>query len=132
VQDKYWFADEARTIAEQLKLPIYATPGTAEALKALGIPCTSLGKGQADGAGALGAIEDGRVDLVINVPVEYDELGRPDGYWIRRRAVDAGIPLLTDLQLARAVIEALRHKSLATLNTLAYDEYAARKTVELR
>ena len=50
---------------------------------------------------------------MINVPREYDELGRPDGYWIRRRAVDAGIPLLTDLQLARAVIEALRHKKLA-------------------
>ncbi len=69
---------------------------------------------------------------MINIPREYDELGRPDGYWIRRRAVDAGIPLLTDLQLARAVIEALRHKKLASLNVLAYDEYAARKTVELR
>src|SRR5208337_1440017 len=100
----------------------------------LGIACTSLGKGAAgsDGAGAVHAIEDGSVDLVINIPREYDEQGRPDGYWIRRRAVDAGIPLLTDLQLARAVIEALRHKNLATLNTLAYDEYAARKTVELR
>jgi len=132
LQDKYWFADEARVIAEQLKLPIFATPGTAEALRSLGIECTSLGKGPADGAGAIHAIEDGSVDLVINIPREYDELGRPDGYWIRRRAVDAGIPLLTDLQLARAVIEALRHKNLATLNTLAYDEYAARKTVELR
>jgi carbamoyl-phosphate synthase large subunit len=132
LQDKYWFADEARVIAEQLKLPIFATPGTAEALRTLGIACTSLGKGPADGAGAIHAIEDGSVDLVINVPREYDELGRPDGYWIRRRAVDAGIPLLTDLQLARAVIEALRHKNLATLHTLAYDEYAARKTVELR
>jgi carbamoyl-phosphate synthase large subunit len=132
LQDKYWFADEARVIADVLKLPIFATPGTAEALKTLGIPCTSLGKTEADGAGAIHAIEDGSVDLVINVPREYDELGRPDGYWIRRRAVDAGIPLLTDLQLARAVIEALRHRNLATLNTLAYDEYAARKTFELR
>ena len=132
LQDKYWFADEARVIAEQLKLPIFATPGTAEALRTLGIPCTSLGKGPADGAGAIHAIEDGSVDLVINIPREYDEQGRPDGYWIRRRAVDAGIPLLTDLQLARAVIEALRHKNLATLSTLSYDEYAARKTVELR
>jgi carbamoyl-phosphate synthase large subunit len=132
LQDKYSFADEARIIADHLKLPIFATPGTADALKALGIPCTSLGKGPADGAGAIHAIEDGSVDLVINVPREYDELGRPDGYWIRRRAVDAGIPLLTDLQLARAVLLALRHRSLATLSTLAYDEYAARKTVELR
>jgi len=127
IQDKYWFAAEARTITDVLGLPIYATPGTAEALRSLGIPCTSLGKGPADGAGAVHAIEDGSVDLVINIPREYDELGRPDGYWIRRRAVDAGIPLLTDLQLARAVIEALRHKrSVQQLSTLAYDEYLSR------
>ena len=132
LQDKYWFASEARVIVEQLKLPIFATPGTAEALRSLGIACTSLGKGPADGAGAIHAIDDGSVDLVINIPREYDELGRPDGYWIRRRAVDKGVPLLTDLQLARAVIEALRHKNLGTLNILAYDEYKARKTVELR
>ena len=77
-------------------------------------------------------IEDGSVDLVINIPREYDEEGRPDGYWIRRRAVDAGIPLLTDLQLAQAVIEAMRHRKLSTLSTLSYDEYVTRKTVALR
>ena len=126
LQDKYWFADEARAIHEELKLPIFATPGTAEALRSLGIPCTSLGKGPADGAGAVHAIDDGSVDLVINVPRSYDEEGRPDGYWIRRRAVDAGIPLLTDLQLARAVIEALRNRKPAELRLLAYDEYLAR------
>ena len=91
-----------------------------------GIPCTSLGKGLADGAGAVTAIEEGMVDLVINIPREYDQEGRPDGYWIRRRAVDAGIPLLTDLQLARAVIEALRHKRAEQLSTLTYDEYLSR------
>ena len=132
LQDKYWFADEARVIAEQLGLPIFATPGTAAALASLGIACTSLGKEQADGADAVHAIENGSVDLVINIPREYDEQGRPDGFWIRRRAVDAGIPLLTDLQLARAVIEAMRHRKLSTLSTLSYDEYVTRKTVALR
>jgi len=128
LQDKYWFADEARAIHEELKLPIFATPGTAEALRSLDIPCTSLGKGPADGAGAVHAIDDGSVDLVINVPRSYDEEGRPDGYWIRRRAVDAGIPLLTDLELARAVIEALRNRTPAQLKLLAYDEYLGRGT----
>jgi carbamoyl-phosphate synthase large subunit len=133
LQDKYWFADEARVIAEQLKLPIFATPGTAAALTSLGIACTSLGKEeQADGASAVRAIENGSVDLVINIPREYDQQGRPDGYWIRRRAVDSGIPLLTDLQLARAVIEAMRHRKLSTLSTLSYDEYVTRKAVVLR
>ena len=126
VQDKYWFADEARAIADELRLPIYATPGTAEALQSLGIRATALSK-QAGPDTAVAAIDAGLVDLVINVPVEYDELGRPDGYLIRRRAVDAGIPLITDLQLARAVVEALRRKRMEDLDTIAYDEFIARQ-----
>ena len=78
------------------------------------------------------AIEQGLVDLVINIPREYDELGRPDGYLIRRRAVDAGIPLITDLQLARAIIEALRHRNVKDLAILSWDEYAARRPVTLK
>ncbi len=132
LEDKYWFADEARIISEHLKLPIYATPGTAEALKSLDIECQTLFKRDADGPTAMNAIEEGKVDLVINIPVEYDELGRPDGYMIRRRAVDAGIPLITDLQLARAVVEALRYKRLEDLTTLSYDEYLSRQPVALR
>ena len=114
LQDKYWFAEEARVIAEELKLPIYATPGTAEALHGLGIPATRLEKHDGPDSG-MRAIEEGKIDLVINVPVEYDELGRPDGYMIRRGAVDAGIALITDLQLARAVVEALRHRTMSDL-----------------
>ena len=68
------------------------------------------------------------MDLVINVPREYDEMGRPDGYLIRRQAVDAGVPLITDLQLARAVIEALRWKKPTELNVLSWDDYLARDT----
>ena len=132
IQEKYWFADEARLLVDELKLPIFATPGTADALKSLGIPCTSVGNPRLDGGEAISVIEDGSVDLVINVPREYDEQGRPDGYWIRRRAVDAGIPLLTDLQLARAVIEALRHRRAATLTTRSYDEYVTRQAIDLR
>ena len=32
-------------------------------------------------------IDQGKVDLVINIPREFDQHGRPDGYQIRRRAV---------------------------------------------
>jgi carbamoyl-phosphate synthase large subunit len=133
VTEKYWFADEARVIAEELKLPIFATPGTADTLLQLGIPCMSLAKNPGEGTSAMDVIDDGRVDLVINVPREYDELGRPDGYLIRRRAVDAGIPLITDNHLARAVIEALRSKKdMSAMRLLAWDGYLARSPVSLR
>jgi carbamoyl-phosphate synthase large subunit len=124
IEDKYGFADEARVIIDELGLPIFATPGTADALASLGIPCTSLAKGA--GGEAVKAIDEGLVDLVINVPREYDELGRPDGYWIRRHAVDANVPLVTDRKLARSVFEALRARGRGPLEVRPLDEYLAR------
>ena len=67
----------------------------------------------------------GVVDFVINIPREYDQFGRPDGYLIRRQAVDSGVSLVTDLQLARAIVEALRWRNPSTLEVLALDDYVA-------
>jgi carbamoyl-phosphate synthase large subunit len=127
VADKYWFADEARVIAEELRLPVYATHGTAEMLVEIGISCTAVDKQLSEMPNAIDLIEKGVVDLVINVPREYDALGRPDGVLIRRAAVDAGVPLVTDLQLARAVVEALRRKSASELPVSAWDDFVTRE-----
>jgi carbamoyl-phosphate synthase large subunit len=132
VEDKYWFSDEVRIISDVLKLPIYATEGTAEALEALGVPCTRVSKGRGDGTSALTLIDERRVDLVINIPREYDEFGRPDGYLIRRRAIEAGVPLITDLQLGRALIDALRWRAEKDLTVLPWQDYALRSPVALR
>jgi len=71
-------------------------------------------------------MDDGRIDMVINIPRSYDDLGRPDGYLIRRRAVDIGIPLITDLQLARAVINALKEHSQEDLHVRAWGDFLER------
>ena len=126
LQEKYSFADESRSIVEDLKLPLYATEGTAEMLHGLGIPCEAVGKKLGDGQSAIDLIDSGKIDLVINIPREYDSLGRPDGFLIRRRAVEAGLPLVTDLKLARAIIAALRRTVSRKLAVTALDEYLAR------
>jgi hypothetical protein len=131
VEDKYWFADEARVIAEELNLPIYATGGTADMLAEIGIACTPVGKGSNDTLSGLRIIDDGKVDLVINIPREYDEQGRPDGYLIRRRAVDTGVALITDLQLARAVIEAIRWHKPDSLQLVALNDYFSHGTTKI-
>jgi carbamoyl-phosphate synthase large subunit len=131
VADKYWFADEARVIATDLRLPIYATAGTAEALRTIGIACVLVEKTEGPRNSALALIEGGEVDLVINVPREFDALGRPDGYLIRRCAVDHEVPLITDLQLARVVIEALRIKKPHELPVTAWNDFVLEEpTVE--
>jgi carbamoyl-phosphate synthase large subunit len=123
--DKYWFAEEARMIVQELELPIYATRGTAEVLAREGIPCTAVEKTPDAGTSGLDVIAEGLVDLVINVTREYDQFGRPDGYWIRRQATDLGVPLITDLQLARAVVEASRWRRSASLEAFALSDYVA-------
>jgi carbamoyl-phosphate synthase large subunit len=133
VSEKYSFTDEARALAEELGLTVFATPGTAEMLSAVGVPCTALSKTPSDGRSAMDVIDAGLVDLVINVPRSFDESGRPDGYLIRRRAVDAEVPLVTDLMLARALVDALRrYRAPADLELLAWDEYLARSPMQLR
>jgi carbamoyl-phosphate synthase large subunit len=96
-------------------------------LAEIGIPCQAVEKQAGATPNAIDLIERSVVDLVINVPREYDAAGRPDGVAIRRAAVDAGIPLITDLQLARAVVEALRVKKPEALQMLAWEDYVGRK-----
>ncbi|MBV9723583.1 MAG: hypothetical protein JO299_00260 [Gammaproteobacteria bacterium] len=127
VVDKYWFAEEARMIVQELELPSYATRGTAEVLERVGIPCTAVDKTPEAGTSGLDVILEGLVDLVINVTREYDQFGRPDGFWIRRQATDLGVPLITDLQLARAVVEACRWRRSATLDVIALNDYVAQE-----
>jgi carbamoyl-phosphate synthase large subunit len=131
IEDKYTLVDEIRVIADELKLPIYATEGTAEALTAVGIACTAASKHQDNGKSAIRLIDGGEIDLIINIPREYDQLGRPDGYLIRRRAVEAGVPLITDLQLARALIEALRQRRMKDLSVLAWQDYMERNETQV-
>jgi carbamoyl-phosphate synthase large subunit len=123
VGDKYWFVEEARVIVQELQLPVYATQGTAEVLAREGIPCTSVEKTPDGATSGLDVIAQGLVDLVINVTREYDQDGRPDGYWIRRQAIDLGVPLVTDLQLARAVVEAARSRKSLDLDVVALNDY---------
>ena len=51
-----------------------------------------------------------RIDLVINIPKNYREDELTNDYLIRRRAVDFGIPLITNIQLAQRFVEALARK----------------------
>ena len=104
-------------------MPIYATKGTAIMLRELGIDCIEVRKKPGEEKNAMDLMDDGKIDLVINVSREFDESGRPDGFFIRRRAVDSGISLVTDLQLARAIVEALRWYEPDSLSVEAWDHY---------
>jgi carbamoyl-phosphate synthase large subunit len=123
--EKFGFADEALIIRDELHLPVFATAGTAEMLADLDVPCHTVGKSENDPESAVRVIDQGLVDLVINIPRTYDAQGRPDGYAIRRAAIDAGVPLITDPQLARTVIEMLHRTAGRPPELRAMTDYAA-------
>ncbi len=126
VADKYRFEREAQWLTE-MGLTIYATPGTADVLKEQGIACQVAFKDSDEKApSAVSLLNSGHIDLVINIPRSYDNQGLPDGYRIRRRAVDMNVPLLTNLQLARAAVEAMHKYKVSDLKTLDWGSYLAR------
>jgi carbamoyl-phosphate synthase large subunit len=127
--DKYRFTEDARALARS-GLALYATAGTAEVLRAEGIDCRVAGKSDkgedgADGPDALDLMRSKAVDFVINIPREFDERGRPDGYRIRRAAIDMNIPLVTDLCVARKLVRALVRKRIEDLRPKSLGEYRA-------
>ena len=127
VGDKYRFADEARLL-QALGLTLHATVGTGEILRAEGIDCVLLDKDAASGdrRGAVDALRAGLIDLVINIPRAYDAGGRPDGFRIRRAAIDLEIPLVTDLWLARRLVQALASQRGRDLPVRPWHHYVPR------
>ncbi len=121
--DKVAFIESAR-LFHGLGTSFYATRGTAEFLAGFDIPSTVVYWPSEEGTpGALEIIEKKGVDLVINIPKNYQEAELSNDYYIRRRAVDFGIPLLTNIQLANRLAEALARKGIEDLKIKELQAY---------
>jgi len=71
----------------------------------------------------LDSMGGGKIDLVINIPKNFQAAELTNDYQIRRRAVDLNIPLITNLQLAERFIEALSRKTVDDLHIKSWTEY---------
>jgi len=89
---------------------ILATNGTAAALRKNGIDCEIVYKISEDRSpNAMDYIEKGRLKLIVNTPSpeRLDHQTVTDGYLIRRKAVESCIPIITNLELADRLADAL-------------------------
>jgi carbamoyl-phosphate synthase large subunit len=68
-------------------------------------------------------IKDGKIDLVINLPKNYQEMELTNDYMIRRAAVDFGVPLITNRQFAMRFAEAVSRISLKDLQIKSWAAY---------
>jgi len=107
VASKAAFLEGARGLAA-MGVEFFATHGTAEFMKRSGLEATVL-KWPLEGGSpaAVDYIKGGRLDLVINIPKHHQQEELQNDYIIRRTAVDYGVPLITNVQIAQRLAEAL-------------------------
>ncbi len=107
-----------------MDVELYATKGTGEFLHENGVPATILHWPLEDTTpNALEYLSQGKIDLVINIPKNYQEQELTNDYLIRRKAVDMAIPLITNIQLAQRWVEALSRKQRSDLQIKSWSAY---------
>jgi carbamoyl-phosphate synthase large subunit len=84
---------------------VLATRGTAQAIRAMGIPVEQLNKIGEGSPHVVDSIRRGDIDIVINTPVGRG--ARSDGWEIRRAAVEGGVPCITTMTGASAAARAI-------------------------
>ena len=117
------FLPQARALRD-LGFTLYATRHTSRFLEENGIGNIRLYKiHERRQPSLLDYIVPDRLDLIINIPAGYDRRELTDGYIIRRRAADFGIPLITNAQLAELLIKSIGMKDFEDLKPEPYDRY---------
>ncbi len=115
---------EGVRLMADMGISFYATGGTHDFLAARGINSEKLSWPlDEQPRSAIEVIQNRRVDLVINIPKTYQKEELTNDYLIRRAAVDFGIPLLTNTQLARRLATALHRIPVEKLKVRRWSEY---------
>ena len=103
---------------------IFATAGTAKFFKENGVAATPVAWPDEDAENnVMNMIQAHQLDLIINVPKNHSNRELTNGYRIRRGAIDHNIPLMTNVRLAKAFIEAFCALSLDDVKIKSWQEY---------
>jgi carbamoyl-phosphate synthase large subunit len=108
---------------------VYATGGTAKFFNENGVEATPVAwpdENVLDGSAVknvMDMIAAHQFDLIINVPKNHTKRELTNGYRIRRGAIDHNIPLMTNVRLAKAYIEAFTALSEDDIKIKSWQEY---------
>jgi carbamoyl-phosphate synthase large subunit len=93
---------------------LMATPGTARYFRENGLNVTEVAKIHANGdLNILELLRKNKISLVVNI-LSHDRSVSSDGFLIRREAVEHGIPQVTSIDTAKAIVQVLESRSFAT------------------
>ena len=98
---------------------ILATDHTAETLEQNGIPCEKIYKiSEGKKPNVLDLLVERKINFVFNTPNPSRIVTQAitDGYLIRRKAVEFGVPIITNLELVDSLASALRNHIVFEIN----------------
>ncbi len=122
-ENKEKFVDCARKLRDR-GFNIFATYNTSKLLEENGVRNLALYKIHENKSPNIrDYLNKERIDFIINIPSGGSEKELKDGYFIRRKAADLAIPLITNLQLAKLFVEAISSKEIKELEIKAWNEY---------
>ncbi len=115
---------ESTKLLVEMGFKLFATEHTADFLEANGLPCEKVYKlSDERHPNVSDLLENGKLDLIINIPTHAYQREATDGFTIRRKAVDMNIPLITNRQLAEGFITALHEQKGNGLKAKGWSEY---------
>jgi len=106
--------------AESLGFELVATRGTAKAVEEY-VNIDTIRKVSQGSPNIRDAVINGDIDLIVNTP--SGKQSADDGYYIRRMAIEMGIPYVTTLAGARAVLTAIEHVKEGEIGIKSLNEY---------
>ena len=103
---------------------LYATGGTSRFLTENGVENTMVYWPSEDGQPqALDLLHRKEIDMVVNIPKNLTSGELSNGYKVRRAAIDLNIPLITNVRLASAYINAFCTMDVDNIAIKSWDEY---------
>ncbi len=105
---------------------VYATGGTAKFFNDNGVEATAVSWPDEQGDNnVMDMIASHAFALIVNVPKNHTKRELTNGYRIRRGAIDHNIPLMTNVRLAKAFIEAFTALKQEDIKIKSWQEYNA-------
>jgi carbamoyl-phosphate synthase large subunit len=115
----------------ELGFEILATEGTSQVLEGAGVPTKRIMKISEGSPNILDIMRGKGVDLIINTPT-VGKVPYTDGFYIRRHAVDLGIPYITTITGAEAAVKAIESVLRGEVAIRSLTEYYRGHVHELR
>jgi len=123
VKEKAEFIEELHAL-QLMGYKFYGTKGTVEFYLNNSIEVELLYRSFEEGKNKiLDYLIQRKIDLVINIPKTTDKVELDSDYLIRRKSIDLNIPLITNIQIAKRFVKALKHYSPEDLQVKSWNEY---------